>query len=64
MKDDDMKAVEAMMFNQVQVLQMIFTNLATRAVNQQYLSQMQTFLNLGLKAQAQCRATLETLAEM
>ena len=64
MADGDMKAAEAMMFNQAQVLQMIFTNLATRAVNQQYLSQMQTFLNLGLKAQAQCRATLEALAEM
>ena len=62
--DGDMKTVEAMLFDQAQVLQVIFTNLTRRAATQEYLTQFQTYFNLGMKAQAQCRATLEALAEI
>jgi len=39
-------------------LQTIFSNLARKAVAQEYLKQFQVNLTLALKAQAQCRATL------
>ncbi len=58
----DMKRAEAMLYGQASALQAIFTNLARRAHSQEYLKQMETFLRLALKAQSQCRATLETLA--
>jgi hypothetical protein len=58
----DMKRAEAMLFGQATALQTIFTNLARRANSQQYLKHLETYLRLALKAQSQCRATLETLA--
>lgn len=60
----DMQAVEAMLIGQADALQHIFTNLSRRAAGAEYLSQVQTFMGLALKAQAQCRATLEALAEI
>jgi hypothetical protein len=60
--DGDMAGVEAMLYGQAHALQSIFVNLSRRAVKQEYLKQYGTYLNLALKAQAQCRATLETLA--
>ena len=58
----DMKQAEAMLYGQAHALQAIFTNLVLRANTQEYLRQMETYLRLALKAQSQCRATLETLA--
>ena len=60
----DMGRVEAMLYGQAMTLQTIFTNLARRAVSNEYLSQFQANLTLALKAQAQCRATLAALAEI
>jgi hypothetical protein len=60
----DMSAVEAMLFSQATALQAIFVDLATRAKRQERLPVMQAQLTLALKAQAQCRATLEALAEV
>ena len=60
----DMQPVEAMLYGQAKTLETIFTSLARRATSQEYLKQIQTFLGLALKAQAQCRATLEALAEI
>lgn len=60
--DGDMKRCEAMLLGQAHALQAIFMNLSRRAVKQEYLKNYETFLRLGLKAQSQCRATLETLA--
>lgn len=67
---DDMKAVftgdlqraEAMLFGQAHALQAIFMNLARRSTAQEYMKNSETYLRLALKAQSQCRATLETLA--
>lgn len=60
----DMGSVEAMLYGQAMTLQTIFTNLARKAQVQEYLKQFQANLSLALKAQAQCRATLEALAEI
>jgi hypothetical protein len=60
----DMQPVEAMLFGQAMTLETIFTSLARRATSQEYLKQFQAYLGLALKAQAQCRATLEALAEI
>ena len=62
--DGDMRPVEAMLYGQAVTLQTIFTSLARRATSQEYLKQFQTYLMLALKAQAQCRVTLEALAEI
>ena len=60
----DMQPVEAMLFGQAMTLETIFTHLARKAVAQEYLKQFQVNLTLALKAQAQCRSTLEALAEI
>ncbi|MFC5499630.1 hypothetical protein ACFPOE_18955 [Caenimonas terrae] len=60
----DMRSVEAMLYGQAMTLQTIFTSLARKATSQEYLKQFQAYLGMALKAQAQCRATLEALAEI
>jgi hypothetical protein len=60
----DMAPVEAMLYSQAVTLETIFTSLARRAASQEYLKQFQTYLTLAFKAQAQCRTTLEALAEI
>lgn len=60
----NMQPVEAMLFGQAMTLETIFTSLARRATSQEYLKQFQVYLSMALKAQAQCRATLEALAEI
>ena len=55
---------EAMLMGQAHALQAIFMNLSRRSASHEYLKQMETFLRLALKAQSQCRATLETLASI
>lgn len=60
----DMRPVEAMLYGQAVTLETIFTSLARRATSQEYLKQFQAYLGMALKAQAQCRATLEALAEI
>ena len=65
-QDGNMRPVEAMLFGQAMTLETIFTNLARRAAQNagEYLSATDTYMRLALKAQAQCRATLEALAEI
>jgi hypothetical protein len=58
----DMKQAEAMLFGQAHALQAIFMSLARRANAQDYMKNMETYLRMALKAQNQCRMTLETLA--
>jgi len=64
LKEGNLDGVEAMLYAQAHALQSIFVNLSRRAVKQDYLKQFGTYLGFALKAQAQCRATLETLAEV
>jgi len=63
-QDGDMRPVEGMLYRQAKTLETMFTSLARRAANQDGLKQFQVNLTLALKAQAQCRATLEALAEI
>lgn len=56
--------MERMLAAQAFSLDTMFTDLARQAHGQPFLPQLQTFMGLALKAQAQCRATIEALAEI
>lgn len=58
----DMHTVEAMLIDQAHALQAIFMNFARRTLNQEYQKNFESFMRMALKAQNQCRMTLETLA--
>jgi hypothetical protein len=60
----DLSRAEEMLIAQAHSLQTIFTALSFRANNAQYLNQFQAYMSLALKAQAQCRATLQALVEV
>lgn len=60
----DMSRVEAMLVNQAAALQSLFARLIERGVAQDSLPQYEAHMRLALKAQAQSRATLETLANV
>lgn len=60
----DMKAAEAMLMNQATALQSLFVKLTETGLQASLLRQQETALRLALKAQSQCRATLETLANI
>lgn len=53
---------ESLLFSQAKALDAMFAALSCRALSQDYLEQFDTNLRLALKAQNQCRMTLETLA--
>ncbi len=65
-KAGDLSEVEETLSAQAAALDAIFNELARRAALNlgEYLPATETYLRLALKAQAQCRATLETLAEV
>lgn len=58
----NLKRAEGMLVIQAHTLDAIFNNLAQRAINSEYMDNLDRYLRLALKAQSQCRATLETLA--
>lgn len=58
----DMTRAEAMLYGQAHALQAMFMSLARRASSQEYMATMEAFMRMALKAQNQCRMTLETLA--
>ena len=60
--DGNLDRAEAMLTAQSHSLDAIFSNLARLAINAEYLSNFDTYLKLGLRAQSQCRATWESLA--
>ena len=62
--DGNMRPVETMLYGQALALQTMFTSLSRRAAANDSLKPYQVNLTLALKAQAQCRATLEALAEI
>ena len=53
-----------MLISQATALQTIFTSLARRAQDQQYQKNLEAFLGLALKAQAQSRATISALVDL
>ena len=60
----DMKVAEAMLINQATALQSLFVKLTETGLKTGMLRQQETALRLALKAQSQCRATLETVANI
>jgi hypothetical protein len=60
--EGNLKRAEGMLMVQAHTLDAIFNNLAQRAINAEYMDNLDRYLRLALKAQSQCRATLETLA--
>ncbi|MGZ8172615.1 hypothetical protein [Methylobacter sp.] len=60
--EGNMNRPEAMLLAQAHTLDELFNNLARRAHDQEQMKHYETFLRMALKAQGQCRATLETLA--
>ena len=65
-KRGDLGDVEAMLYGQAAALHSIFDALARRAHANMgtHLGATETYLRLALKAQSQCRTTLEALAEL
>ncbi len=63
-KSGNFDSIEQMMLVQAYTLDVIANNLFRRSKNQEYLNQLEVHLKLGLRAQSQCRANLETLANM
>lgn len=53
---------EAMLINQASALQALFVRLSERAMEQAHMPNLEGFMRMALRAQSQCRATLETLA--
>ena len=62
LQSGNMKRAEAMLYAQAQAVQAIFMNFSRRALKQEYQKNVESFLRMGLKAQNQCRMTLEALA--
>lgn len=60
--DGDLRRAEAMLIVQAHTLDAVFNTLARRAAKAEYMPALEGYLRLALKAQSQCRATLETLA--
>ena len=63
-KEGDLHTMEAMLISQATALQTIFTSLARRAQEQEYQKNLESFLGLALKAQAQSRATISALVDL
>lgn len=62
LKSNDLSCCENMLLAQAYSLQSIFSNLSRRAIGQEYMKNFEAYLRMALKAQNQCRMTLETLA--
>lgn len=62
--DGDLKRAEGMLIIQAHTLDAIFNNLAQKAARAEYMDKLDKYLRLALKAQSQCRATLQTLGEL
>lgn len=58
----DLSNAEAMLMNQATALQSIFARLAERGLSCELAPAFESNMRMALRAQSQCRATLETLA--
>lgn len=61
-KNGDMSYAEAMLINQASSLQALFVRLTERAMEQTHMPNLEGYMRMALRAQSQCRATLEALA--
>ncbi|QIG46815.1 hypothetical protein G5V57_03055 [Nordella sp. HKS 07] len=63
--NNDMRDVEAMLVTQAMTLNAMFADLSRRSainLNSNYLEAGERYLKMAMKAQSQCRMTLETLS--
>lgn len=60
--DGNLRQAEAMLMNQATALQSLFSRLAERGMGCDTATAFECNMRMALRAQAQCRATLETLA--
>ena len=60
----DMSRAEEMLTVQAHTLDFLFNSYVQRADKAEYLKQCEGFMRLALKAQAQCRSTVEALSAM
>jgi hypothetical protein len=65
-RDGNMDGPEALLVGQATSLNVIYTELTRRAALNmgEYIQAAERYMRLALKAQAQCRATIETLAAL
>jgi hypothetical protein len=56
--------LEGMLTAQAEALNAIFNNFAKRAIHSTHMPQLDTYTRLAMKAQAQCRTTVEAIAEI
>ena len=59
---NDLTHAEAMLMNQATALQSLFSRLTEKAMGADCLPHFEVFMRMALRAQNQCRSTLETLA--
>lgn len=62
--DGSMTRPESILVAQAHSLDALFCELTQRAMKAQTMPKLEAYLRLGLKAQSQCRATLQTLGEL
>lgn len=62
--DGDLSTLEAMLISQATALQTIFTSYARRAQVQTLQRNLEAFMGMALKAQAQSRATIQAVIEL
>lgn len=58
----DLRQAEAMLMNQATALQSLFVRLAARGMGCEHAPAFEANMRIALRAQSQCRATIETLA--
>ena len=64
LKKGDLTDVESMLYCQAVTLQAVFSKTLQHAISNESVKHQNMMLTLAFKAQAQCRATLETLANI
>ncbi|MEM7210894.1 MAG: hypothetical protein AAF479_03215 [Pseudomonadota bacterium] len=61
-KENDLARGEAMLTAQAHTLDAIFNNFARRAIQADYMNQLEAYLKLALRAQSQARTTWEAIS--
>ena len=64
LKRGDMSRAEDMLLAQAHALSGLFSHLVSRAMGAKHLDILESYMRMSLKAQNQCRATLQTLGEL
>ena len=63
-RKNDLRECEAMLYSQAHALQAVFVDALRQVEEQGWFSNSEAYMRIGLKAQSQCWATLETLAQI